>query len=65
MKFEATLRGRVVFERKFTVFAKNEEDAAEIAEEMFRDNLKREDECEVDELYIEPASEDVAYEIGI
>ena len=53
MKFEVTLRGTVSFERTFTVYAKNEDDAAEMGEEMFRDNLKKEDDIEINEIYVE------------
>jgi predicted transcriptional regulator len=58
MKFEATLRGRVLFERTFTVYAKNEEDAGEIAEEMFQDTLNENDECEVEEICIDELNEE-------
>lgn len=53
MKFEATLIGTVKFKRTFTLHAMNEEDAAEIAEEMFVDCLNEGDECDIQEIYIE------------
>jgi hypothetical protein len=55
-KFNVTLRGTLKFDREITVYAKNEDDAAEAAEEMLIDNLKENhpnDEMDVDEVYSE------------
>jgi len=64
MKYTVTVRGTYNFDKKVTVHADTEENAADVAIERLEEAVEDGEEFHVDEIYADPYKEP-EYEIGV
>lgn len=65
-KWTVTVRGTLQFDREVVLFAQTEEAAAEAAEAVIQDAMRKSDEIDIKEIYAEEFEEDepAKYEFG-